>query len=228
MKPTEPLLVAIDGPAGVGKSTAARGLAERLGIPYLDTGAMYRAVALKALAVGVAPADRSAVEELAASIDLELASSPGGDLVLLLDGEPVGERIRTPEVSAASSVVAAHPGVRRRLVELQREGGLRLGGVIEGRDIGSRVFPDAPFKFFFEADPVVRSKRRYAELRQKGRDVAYEDVLRELASRDARDQSRGESPLICPQDAIRLDTSSMSPDEVVEAMVAVVRASDLH
>jgi cytidylate kinase len=219
-----PLIVAIDGPAGVGKSTVARLLARRLGVPYLETGAMYRAVAHQVLARGVSPADQAAVEALAGSVDVRLdAPGPGGDVAVLLEGEPVGDRIRTPEVAAATSAVAAYPAVRRRLVALQRQGAERWGGVVEGRDIGTRVVPEAPFKFFLEARPEVRFRRRYEELRRSGRPVRLEEVEEEMSRRDHRDSHRADSPLRRNASYVALDTSERTPEEVVGEMLAVIR-----
>ncbi len=221
-----PPVVAIDGPAGVGKSTAARLLALRLGVPYLDTGAMYRALALKVLELGLAIEDGTAVSRLASEADLRLeatAELEGIVVVVLLDGQEVGERIRTPAVSAATSAIAAYPEVRRRLVALQREAGERWGGVVEGRDIGTRVFPDAAFKFFFEASPEVRARRRYEELTASGRAASLEEVHADMEARDRRDSSRDDSPLTRDPTYHLIDTSAHSAEEVVEEMVRVVR-----
>ncbi len=223
---SQPLIVAIDGPAGVGKSTAARRLAEELDLPYLDTGAMYRALALEVLRQGLDPGDRDAVEALASNIDLEVCPKPEarGGLEVRFAGESVEALIRSPEVSSATSKIAVHPAVRQRMVELQQQAGGRYGGVVEGRDIGTRVFPQAPFKFFFEADPGVRAERRIAELRRAGRSVTLEEIAAQIHERDQRDSSRETSPLECAPDAHRVDTSRRSIDEVVAAMLAVIRA----
>ena len=219
-----PLIVAIDGPAGVGKSTVARLLARRLGVPYLDTGAMYRALALEALERGLDPSDRLAIEALAETVALAVGPpGEGGDLPVLLDGEPVGERIRTPEVAAATSTIAAHAGVRRRLAALQRDAALRCGGVVEGRDIGTRVVPEAPFKFYLEARPEVRFRRRWEELRERGREVPYEEVAADMSRRDHRDAHRSDSPLSRDSSHVGVDTSDRSAEEVVEGMLAVIR-----
>lgn len=217
------LVVAIDGPSGVGKSTVARLLARRLGVPYLDTGAMYRAVTLAVLERGVDPADRAAAEAVAAAVDLRLERRPGGDLEARLDGAPVEDRIRTSPVARATSTVSAHPGVRRRMVALQRQAAGRAGAVVEGRDIGTRVFPDTRYKFFLDARPEVRYRRRWEELRARGQDVTPEAVREEMSGRDRRDAARDDSPLTRDETYIGVDTSDRSPEEVVERMVAAIR-----
>lgn len=215
-----PLIVAIDGPSGVGKSTAARSLAKRLGVPYLDTGAMYRAVALKALEEEVHPDDEAAVVELARDIDLRLEDgSVSGGARVLLDGEPVAEKLRTTRVGEASSRISTYPEVRRRLVELQREYAGTHGAVLEGRDIGTRVFPDAPSKFFLDARQEVRYRRRYDQLVEAGVDVTYSEVAVEIDRRDQRDSHRAESPLTYDESYTLIDTSDLSPEEVVERML---------
>jgi cytidylate kinase len=215
-------VVAIDGPSGAGKSTIARRLAERLGVPYLDTGAMYRALALAALDRGIDPEDREAVEALAEGADIRLAPEGDGSYHVLLDGVPVEARIRTPEVGLASSAVSAHPGVRARMVALQRATAERLGGVLEGRDIGTRVFPDARYKFFLDADPEIRAERRHAQLVDSGRDVPRAEVEADLAERDRRDRSRADSPLTCDESYIRIDATGLGIDQVLEKMLAAL------
>ena len=217
-----PLAVAIDGPAGVGKSTTARLLAQRLGIPYLDTGAMYRTVALDLLARGVDLGDRAAVEAAATDCDLRLERSPDGDLVVLLGGVPVGEKLRAPRVSEATSRIATYPGVRSRLVALQRAAAQRWGGVVEGRDIGTRVLPGTPFKFFLDAPDAVRVARRRAQLDAAGRSASAAEVESEVLARDARDRGRAESPLRCTPDYLRIDTSFGPPEVVVERILAAI------
>jgi cytidylate kinase len=217
------VIVAIDGPSGVGKSTAARLLAESLGVPYLDTGAMYRAVALRVLERGVSPDDEDAVVALAreADLELELGAETGGARVLL-DGEPVEDRIRTPRVGEASSRVSTYAQVRERLVALQRELASRHGGVLEGRDIGTRVFPDTPHKFFLDARQEVRYRRRFDQLAQAGSDATYSEVELEIARRDQRDSHRSESPLTYDESYTLIDTSELTPEEVVELMAAAL------
>lgn len=218
-----PLVVAIDGPSGVGKSTAAKGLARRLGVPNLDTGAMYRALALRVLAAGVDPGDREAALAVVAGAVLELEPTPDGGVELRLDGEPVGERIRTPEVADATSKLSTYPEVRRRLVALQRDFGARHGAVAEGRDIGSVVFPSTPHKFFLDADPRVRAARRHAELLARGVDTGLAGVEADLAQRDARDSGRLESPLVRDDSYMLIDTGGLEPEAVIDLMETAVR-----
>ncbi|HEX2642201.1 MAG TPA: (d)CMP kinase [Thermoanaerobaculia bacterium] len=223
--PGSPLIVAIDGPSGVGKSTAARRLARLLGVPFLDTGAMYRAIGLKVLENGVDPNDREAVEAVAATCQVSLGRLDDGSFEVLLDGEPVESRIRTPEVGEATSAISAHPEVRRRMVALQREAARHFGGVLEGRDIGTRVFPETPFKFYLDAQPDVRFRRRHDELVAAGRDVTLEQVMEEIRGRDRRDSSRADSPLVRDASHQLIDASDLSVDEVVERMAAAIQST---
>jgi cytidylate kinase len=208
------IVVAIDGPAGAGKSTVARQVAERMGFLYIDTGAMYRAVALWAGRQGTAYDDQLNLTQLAIAADIDLR--PEG---VFLNGEDVSRAIRTPEIAAAASQVAAVPGVRRALVEKQRAFGARQSVVMEGRDIATNVFPDAQVKIFLDASAEVRAHRRVAEA---GGDPAR--VARDIADRDQRDRTRAEAPLLQAPDATYLDTSHLAPDAVVEEILRLIRA----
>jgi cytidylate kinase len=225
MAGSEPLIVAIDGPSGVGKSTAARRLARKLGVPFLDTGAMYRAIGLKVLESGVDPSDREAVVAISEAADVSLGRREDGSFEVLLDGEPVESRIRTPEVGEATSAVSAHPEVRRRMVALQREAASHFGGVLEGRDIGTRVFPGTPHKFFLDARSDIRCQRRFDELSAAGRAVTFDQVVEEITRRDRRDSTRADSPLTRDGSYTFLDTSDVSIDEVVEEMARAIDRS---
>ena len=214
------IIVAIDGPAGAGKSTIARSVAERLGFLYIDTGAMYRAIALWALRTGTALEDMHRLEVLAVTSVLELIG-PGR---ILLNGEDVSDAIREPAVSEAASKVAVVAGVRRALVEKQQELGERTSVVMEGRDIGTVVFPEAQVKFYLDANPRIRADRRALELNERGHDFSLEDLEREIEERDRRDRARAHSPLRQAEDAVYLDTSTLSPVEVEDEILRVVRA----
>lgn len=212
-------VIAIDGPAGAGKSTVARALARELGYVYLDTGAMYRALALRAREEGVDVTDPAAVERLAERTEIRLEPGPEGTRVLL-DGRDVTALLRTPEVSAVVSQVAGHPGVRRRLAALQREMARRGGMVIEGRDVTTVVAPDAEHKFYLTAGFGERVRRRYRELREAGHAVTLRRVREDIARRDRLDTSRSEGPLRRAPDAVVIDTTRRTADEVVALILA--------
>jgi len=218
-----PIVVAIDGPAGTGKSTVARQLAVRLGLPYLDTGSMYRALALLALRSGVDVDDPQAMEELAKSADLRLMADDAGTARVWLEGRPVDQAIRRPEVAAATSRLAVHPGVRRHMVELQRRFVADGGGVLEGRDIGTRVVPETRLKFFLDAAPDVRAQRRADQMVDAGETVDRASVEAEIRARDERDRSRVESPLAPAADAQIIDTSRLAVDEVLDLVIRRIR-----
>lgn len=225
--PDTPVIVAIDGPSGVGKSTAARRLSRRLGVPHLDTGAMYRAVALHVLDRELSPDDEEAVVAAARDVDLELElDAASGGARVLLEGEPVEERLRTTRVGEASSRISTYPEVRQRLVALQQRFASRHGGVLEGRDIGTRVFPETPHKFFLDARQEVRYRRRFEQLAERGSDVTYSEVVVEIDRRDQRDSHRHESPLTYDDTYTLIDTSDLTADEVVDRMEAAVRGDE--
>lgn len=211
-----PFIVAIDGPAGAGKSTVSKVLARRLGFALVDTGAIYRSVALKARREGLAFDDDEKLGELLSRVHVSF-QVVGEDNHVFLDGEDVSGEIRTPENSMAASRVSSRPVVRAGLLSLQRRLALEApkGAILEGRDIGTVVFPDADAKFFLEADPDTRARRRFEELFQKGVERSLEDVLADQIKRDQDDASRAVAPLKPAEDAMRLDSTSMPLSEVV-------------
>jgi cytidylate kinase len=207
------MIITIDGPAGAGKSSAARALARRLGFEYLDTGAMYRAVTLAALRAGIDRCDQAALAALLAGLTLDM---PPGRVVL--NGEDVTGLIRTAEITAASAPVADSPVVRRRLVELQRKAAAGRDIICEGRDQGTVVFPDAACKFFLVADPEERARRRQREMAARGEARPFDDVLRDQETRDRRDAARDLAPMVPAADAVRLDSTDLTLDEIVDRM----------
>jgi CMP/dCMP kinase len=214
------IIVAIDGPAGAGKSTVARRIADRLGFVYINTGAMYRAIALWALRNGTALDDMHRLERL--SLEAKIEFGPG-DGSIRLNGEDVTEFLYTPEVSAAASRVSVVPGVRRALLPLQRGIAQKASVVMEGRDIGTVIFPEAQVKIFLDANPQERARRRAEELRSVGVGPAVNTISAEIHERDARDRMRRESPLVQAPDAVLLDTTALSLDEVEERILQLVR-----
>src|SRR6266446_6300372 len=217
----EHLIIAIDGPAGAGKTTLGRMLARELGLLYIDTGSMYRAVALAVIESGTNETDDVTVGMLAERIDIDLAGDPDS-LHVTLDGRDVTERIRDEDVTDMSSIISTIPAVRRAMVRRQRELG-RRGAVMNGRDIGTVVFPSADFKFFLDAAPEERAERRLAEERQHNVKANYEQTFADILERDRRDTTRADSPLVVADDAIVIDSSRRSIERVFERMMKAVR-----
>jgi CMP/dCMP kinase len=213
------LIIAIDGPAGAGKSTIASRLARKLGYVNLESGAMYRALALKAIENDISFDDEAALDALAQKSHIKLEPTLGGNRVLL-DGRDVTQRVRETDVSEAASKVSAHPEVRAWMVARQREMGAQGGIVMEGRDIGTKVFPDADIKVFLDADPVIREQRRMKQ--QHARGASAESMAAELRERDRRDRTRASSPLEAAYDAVVLDSTSLSEDEVLHKVEELV------
>jgi len=215
-------IIAIDGPSGSGKSTVSKMLARRLGYVYLDTGAMYRCVGLLALRQGLDPLSDEALSPVLDGLAIRFELGDGETQKVFCNDQEVTLEIRRPEVSQAASKASSRPLVREKLVAMQRKMGARGGVVMEGRDIGTNVFPHADFKFFVTASAVERARRRFLELQARGDRTTYEDVLADQLERDKRDSERELNPLIQAPDAILIDTSNMSIDTVVEALAAVV------
>ncbi|MDD4541506.1 MAG: (d)CMP kinase [Eubacteriales bacterium] len=217
----DPLVIAIDGPSAAGKSTLARELAARLSILFLDTGAMYRALGLKALRMGLNPSDEAEIETMLDETNLDVKLSGSGQRTFV-DGIDYTDDIRTPEVSQAASDISALAACRRYCVELQRELAERQSLVLDGRDIGTYVLPDATVKFFVTASPQVRAKRRYEEMLAKGENGTYEDVLKEMKQRDFNDSTRALAPTKQAEDAIFIDSSERSIEKLVEEMLGII------
>src|SRR5712691_10721096 len=213
----EHFIIAIDGPAGAGKTTIGRMLARELGLLYIDTGSMYRAVALAVIESGMNETDDVTVGTLAERIDIDLAGDPDS-LQVTLDGRDVTDRIRDEDVTDMSSIISTIPAVRRAMVRRQRELGKR-GAVMNGRDIGTVVFPFADFKFFLTATPEARAERRLAEERETNPAATYEATLADMTERDARESTRADSPLVAAVDAVVLDTTGVPIDEVLRQMM---------
>jgi CMP/dCMP kinase len=215
-------VITIDGPAGSGKSTVAKGLARQLNILYLDTGALYRAVAYKIQAVGIVEPDTVVLRELLAETKISLRKNHDG-LAVFVDEEDVSQKIRTEEIALLASTVSAMPPVREVLLSIQRECGTDTGVVAEGRDMGTVVFPGADFKFYLHASPEKRARRRYLELIEKGLNPIYEEIRASIVLRDKQDTDRDVSPLRIPEDARVIDTSEMTIPEVMEEILGNLR-----
>jgi cytidylate kinase len=218
-------IVAIDGPSGVGKSTVGREVARRLSVPYVDTGAMYRAVglALRRRGLALPLGDPGAAASIAEGARVDIEPDGKGGVVVRLDGEEVTSEIRDPEIALYASAVSAIPAVRRRLVALQREIGRKRGGVLEGRDIGTVVFPETPHKFFLTASAEVRARRRLADLEAQGRKGVFEQILAEQQARDLADSTRADSPLTCDDRYRVIDTGELTQAQVVERILGMIR-----
>jgi len=216
-------IIAVDGPSGAGKSTVSQKLAEKLGYLYLDTGAMYRAAALKALRSGLDLDDADSVARIADALEIGLEKNDDC-LKVLLSGEDVSREIRSPEMGMAASKISRHRVIREKLWQLQRRLGEKGGVVAEGRDMGTVVFPQADFKFFVTASPEQRARRRYTELAQKGYPVDYDKILEDVKKRDEQDCSRELAPLKPAQDAVLVDTTSMDIDQVVGRILEIISA----
>ena len=223
---TEPLIIAIDGPAGAGKSTVAQMVARRLGLAYVDSGATYRAAALKVLESGVALEDEDAVVRVVGSAEIRFVPRLLQPQVLL-DGKDVTAEIRALEVTRAASRVSQLPAVRQKLIALQRSLLKPPGVVMEGRDIGTVVFPGAPLKIFLKADPEERARRRVEQNTQQGRPSSMEKILAEISSRDRRDAERQASPLVAAKDAAIIDATQLSAEEVVKKILELARDKGL-
>ena len=216
-----PLIIAIDGPSGAGKSTLGRMLARELNLLYIDTGSMYRAVALAVMESSIRSNDDVAVGSLGARVSIDLRGDPDS-MEVTLEGRDVTEAIRREEITHLSSIISAIPEVRRAMVERQREMGKR-GAVLNGRDIGTVVFPDADIKFFLTAVPEERAKRRFVEEHAHDSSVSFDETFADMSERDRRDATRADSPLATAEDAIVLDSSGLSINEVFERMMVVIR-----
>lgn len=217
------IAIAIDGPAGAGKSTISKAAAKRLGFIYIDTGALYRTVGLAATRAGVEPKEGREVEELLASITVELTFNEKGEQVVLLNKEDVSGLIRTPEASMMASAISAVPSVRAFLLDLQRDIAKSNNVIMDGRDIGTVILPDAEVKIFLTASPEARATRRYKELKEKGMDVNYEDILQDVITRDYNDSHREIAPLKQADDAVLADTTEIDLEGSIELIISIIK-----
>ena len=215
--------VAIDGPSGAGKSTLARRVAERLGFRYVDTGAIYRAVGYHMALMGVGPRDKDGITRFIDDVNIQIVYADDGIQHMILNGRDITDGIRTPEMSAYASGVSALPCVRDYLLDMQRSLARTNNVIMDGRDIGTVVLPQADVKIFLTASAEVRAQRRYAELISKGENVTLDKVLADMHQRDKQDSTRAIAPLRCAEDAVRLDTSEMNLDEAEAAILKIVR-----
>lgn len=219
----EAVVVAVDGPAGSGKSTVAKLVANQLGFNYLDTGAMYRSLTLKALCTQIDIESEDALEALAKEAVIDLQGNPEDGIKVFLDGKDVSEEIRTPEVTNNTFYIARAPKVRAVMIQLQQEIGARSNVVIEGRDIGTVVFPNAKYKFYLDASVEERAQRRYKEFVAKGKNITLQQVIDDVRTRDESDFTRKVGPLKKADDAIIIDSTPMTIEEVVEKIVSYVK-----
>ena len=217
--------IALDGPSGAGKSTVAKALAKKLGIVYVDTGALYRTVGYYVRQAEKDPKNADEVGALLPNIHIEIKYENGAQHVIL-NGEDLGDKIRTPEMSMYASAVSAIPAVRSFLLDTQRDIALKNSVVMDGRDIGTVILPNADVKVFLFASNEARAKRRFNELTEKGQNVVYEDVLREMIERDSNDKNRDIAPAVPAKDAVMMDNSHMSIEENVDAIIALVKAKE--
>lgn len=217
------IAVALDGPAGAGKSSIAKRAAAALDFIYVDTGALYRTIGLAASRRGVEPVASPEVEELLSSINVDLTFNEKGDQVVLLDGEDVSGVIRTPEASMMASKISAIPAVRAYLLDLQRNMAKTHNVIMDGRDIGTVVLPDAQVKIFLTASPEARAQRRYKELVEKGMDVKYEDILQDVITRDYNDTHRETAPLKPAEGCVMVDTTELDFEQSVEKIISVIK-----
>ena len=218
-----PISIAIDGPAGAGKSTIAKYAASELGFIYVDTGALYRTIGLAAQRRGISPTNTGSVIAMLGDISVELAFNEQRQQVVLLDGEDVSALIRTPEISMMASAVSALPEVRAHLLDLQRDIARKNNVIMDGRDIGTVVLPDAQIKIFLFASPECRAKRRYDQLVEKGMEVSYDEILASVKERDHNDSSRAVAPLKPADDAVMVDTSWQTLDESVAKLISIMK-----